>query len=108
MFAIPVYLSYFFSAWVTENLTPFHISLAKQAAEPSSLLDSLLIGKYGLLSLGWASLAWACPLVALLAFFTQLFKDSGMRPKILRDLSPVVRKLGLESTDLIPVVSGFG
>ncbi|WP_242698335.1 nucleoside recognition domain-containing protein [Bacillus sp. SD088] len=109
IFALPVFGAYLFVSWlepITEQylLTPI-ISWAVQA--PSFLAD-VMVGDYGLITLGSYSFLWAFPVVLLISIMTSLTEETGIQEHITSALDPWLRKIGLTGRDLLPVITGFG
>lgn len=109
IFALPVLGAYLFVSWlepITEQylLTPI-ISWVDQA--PSFLAD-VMVGDYGLITLGSYSFLWAFPVVLLISIMTSLTEETGIQEHITSALDPWLRKIGLTGRDLLPVITGFG
>jgi len=108
-FAVPVWLAYraaellqpSVEAWLIE---PARVFLAALPALPAAIL----IGPYGLLTLGWYSLLWAFPVVLLIAIGTAFSEETGLHDRTTRALDPWLRRIGLAGRDLVPVLTGFG
>jgi hypothetical protein len=67
IFAAPVYLAYRLADWVQPlvdgwAISPLVATLAPWA-EAAPLIFAILAGDYGLITLGWYSFLWACPVV---------------------------------------------
>ncbi|WP_270169469.1 nucleoside recognition domain-containing protein [Paenibacillus sp. SYP-B4298] len=109
LFAAPVLLAYQLSSWLQpiideRAIDPFKSLLA--GTDP--LLQQLLVGDYGIISLGWYSFLWAFPVVLLLGVSVALAEESGVKDRITDSLDGWMRRIGLNGRDLIPVLSGFG
>ncbi|MBZ5751112.1 nucleoside recognition domain-containing protein [Metabacillus rhizolycopersici] len=109
MFLLPVVIAH----WVSNFIQPFIESLILypliQFFENSpSLLNSLFVGDYGILTLGIYSFIWAFPVVLLIGLSTAIVDETGLKDRIIDSLDPYLKKLGLEGRDLMPVLSGFG
>ena len=109
MFALPVYVAYEFAAWAqpwvdAAVITPLKAALGWLPALP----QALLIGGYGMITLGWYSFLWAFPVVLLISISVALTEESGLKDRITAALDPWLRQVGLSGRDLIPVLSGFG
>jgi len=109
MFASPVYVAYA----VAESLQPFvdarliaptTVALAKLPP----IAHALLVGEYGVLTLGWYSFLWAFPVVFLVGVSVAVADESGLKDRITTALDPWLRRIGLSGRDLIPVLTGFG
>lgn len=75
---------------------------------PLSLPKAMLIGRYGLLTMGPLLLVWAVPTVILYALCLGTYKASGLVERITVALHPLLHPLGLSGRDLVRVVMGFG
>ncbi|MGB0561239.1 MAG: nucleoside recognition domain-containing protein [Spirulinaceae cyanobacterium] len=73
-----------------------------------SLLEEILIGRYGLVTMGPLLFVWAVPTVMLYALFLGAYKASGLVERITLALHPVLRPFGLSGRDLVRVIMGFG
>lgn len=112
MFAVPVALAYLLSQWlqpVTESMIIAPIVAVLEPLEQlSPLLHSLLVGSYGLLTLGWYSFLWAFPVVLFIGLSVAVVEETGVKDRITGALDPWMRHVGLHGRDLIPVLTGFG
>lgn len=109
MFAVPVYLAHRFASAVqplldTEVITPLKVHLAKLPP----LLEALLGGRYGVITLGWYSFLWAFPVVVLIGITTAINEETGLKERVATLLDPWMQRIGLSGRDLIPVLTGFG
>lgn len=107
--ALPVWLAYglsdFLQPWADAALIqPLDQALA--GAPPA--LRTLLLGGYGVVSLGLYSFIWAFPVVALIGLAMALTEESGIKDRMTAALDPALRHIGLSGRDLVPVLSGFG
>ncbi len=71
-------------------------------------LREILIGQYGLVTMGPLLFIWAMPTVVLYALFVGAYKASGLVERITITLDPLLRKFGLSGRDLVRVIMGFG
>ncbi len=109
LFAVPVYLAFQLSDWLQPWLDLGLIQPSKAMLEGSpELLRHLLVGSYGVFSLGWYSFVWAFPVVMLVSLSVALCEESGLKDRITTALDPWLRRIGLSGQDLIPVLTGFG
>ncbi|MEO1397138.1 MAG: nucleoside recognition domain-containing protein [Cyanobacteria bacterium J06634_5] len=72
------------------------------------LLREILIGRYGLVTMGPLLFVWAIPTVILYALFLGAYKASGLVERITVVLHPLLRPFGLSGRDLVRVIMGFG
>ena len=89
---------------IQTGLAPL-VSVLSQAP---SLLGEILIGRYGLVTMGPLLLVWAVPTVILYALFLGAYKASGLVERITVALHPYLRPFGLSGRDLVRVMMGFG
>jgi len=109
MFALPVYFAYLFAAWVQPLADAALITpLKERLSELPPLLNALLGGNYGALTLGWYSFLWAFPVVLLIGLSVALTEETGLKDRITAALDPWLRRIGLSGRDLLPVLTGFG
>ena len=112
LFATPVYLAYIFADWLqplADNalITPLIAWLAPiEGSLP--LLYFVLVGDYGVITLGWYSFLWAFPVVLLIGISVAITEEIGLKDRITAALDPWLRMIGLNGRDLVPVLSGFG
>ena len=84
------------------------IDRIQSAVGGSGLLHAILIGSYGLVTMGPMLLVWAVPTVLLYAALLGAYKASGLVDWINSALHAVVRPIGLSGRDVVRVVMGFG
>ncbi len=112
LFAVPVYLAYILAdslqplidAALIEPLVSWFAPLA--TAVP--LLYELLVGDYGVITLGWYSFLWAFPVVLFIGMSVAVSEEMGLKDRITASLDPWLRRIGLNGRDLVPVLSGYG
>ncbi|HAC64544.1 MAG TPA: GTP-binding protein [Cyanothece sp. UBA12306] len=71
-------------------------------------LREILIGQYGLVTMGPLLFIWAMPTVVVYALFLGAYKASGLVERITITLDPLLRLFGLSGRDLVRVIMGFG
>ncbi|WP_336774284.1 nucleoside recognition domain-containing protein [Paenibacillus sp. MMO-58] len=109
LFALPVLLAYLLSAWLQPVIDRNVIEPVKALlANSPPPLQTLLIGDYGIVTLGWYSFLWAFPVVIFLGISTALTEESGIKDRITDSLDGWMRKVGLNGRDLLPILTGFG
>lgn len=112
MFGFPVLIAYHLSQWLqpiveSRFITPI-IHTVGAALGSSEIGKALLIGDYGLITLGWYSFLWAFPVVLFISAAVAVTEETGLKDRITAALDPVLRLVGLSGRDLIPVLTGFG
>ncbi|MFC0332548.1 nucleoside recognition domain-containing protein [Paenibacillus sepulcri] len=109
LFAVPVLLAYLGSQWLQPIADRQVIDPLRSVLNASpAFIQSLLIGDYGMISLGLYSFLWAFPVVLLLGISVAVAEESGLKDRITDALDGWLRVIGLSGRDLIPVLSGFG
>lgn len=111
-YGLPVALAYAGSSalaeWIVEPILAQAARALAPVAPAGSLPWALLLGPYGVLSLGSYSFIWALPVVVLLGLSVSVLDQSGLKDRIMLALDPWMRPLGLEGRDLAPLLAGFG
>ena len=82
--------------------------LVNVLSQTPSLLREILIGRYGLVTMGPLLFVWAVPTVILYALFLGAYKASGLVERLTVALHPLLRPFGLSGRDLVRVIMGFG
>lgn len=109
MFAVPVYVAYHLSDWLqSQYVAPWIDAFSQHALFRHSLIQAFLFGDYGVLSLGTYSLVWALPVVVMLSLSSAVIEQSHLKQYIIWSIAPTMGKVGLEGTDIIPLLEGFG
>jgi ferrous iron transport protein B len=89
-----------FNAWLTPGL---------QALLPPGFVYDLLVGQYGLVSVGLTyALALVLPIVATFFIAFGLLEDSGYLPRLAILADRVFRLMGLNGKAVLPMVLGLG
>ena len=109
---IPAVLAVWFANTFAAIIDPLIQGLVNPTVEDLSGLPSLfkeiLIGRYGLLTMGPLLFVWAVPTVILYALFLGAYKASGLVERITIALHPLLRPFGLSGRDLVRIIMGFG
>lgn len=115
LFGLPVYLSYLLADFLQPPvdrlvIEPLVTALSPLAVLPTvgPLLVAVLVGDYGLLTLGWYSFLWAFPVVVLMGLSVALAEETGLKDRVTAALDPWLQRIGLNGRDLVPVLGGFG
>lgn len=89
-------------------LNPWAINLAEQTI-PWYWLKELLVGEYGLFTLGVRyAIAIVLPIVGAFFIAFAAIEDSGYFPRLAMLVDRVFKKIGLNGRAVIPMVLGFG
>jgi len=76
---------------------------------PVDFLSDLLVGKYGLISMGLTyAIAIVMPIVAAFFFAFSILEDSGYLPRLSVIADRAMRKVGLNGKAVLPMVLGLG
>lgn len=110
---LPTLLAVWFANSVAAVADPLMQTLLQPLVDilaniPLSLPREMLIGRYGLLTMGPLLWVWAVPTVILYALCLGTYKASGLVERITVALHPLLHPLGLSGRDLVRVVMGFG
>ncbi|MEM9776602.1 MAG: nucleoside recognition domain-containing protein, partial [Chloroflexota bacterium] len=112
LFALPVYLAYILAdtlqpildAALIEPLVDWMLPLATSVP----FLYEILVGDYGAITLGWYSFLWAFPVVVFIGISVAITEEMGIKDRITISLDPMLRRIGLNGRDLVPILSGYG
>jgi Fe2+ transport system protein B len=105
---LAVYFANHFADWLDPSIENLSQKLVTWMASVPSPLKDILIGRYGLLTMGPLLFVWAVPTVLLYALVVGSYKASGLLDRITVALHPAMRKIGMTGRDLVRVVMGFG
>lgn len=82
---------------------------AVNAAIPFKLLQDLLVGEYGIITLGVRyAFAIILPIVATFFFAFAIVEDTGYLPRLAMLVDQLFKRIGLSGRAVIPLVLGFG
>ena len=108
-FVLPVMGAYYLASWLQPLIDEALMAPLQNLLQGLPLFArSVLIGDYGVLTLGWYSFLWAFPVVVLIGLSVALLDETGFKDRITAALDPWLRKIGLSGRDLVPVLTGFG
>lgn len=89
-------------------INPFMINLVGQII-PFKLFQDLLVGEYGIITLGVRyAFAIILPIVATFFFAFAIVEDTGYLPRLAMLVDQLFKKIGLSGRAVIPLVLGFG
>ncbi|PTG35785.1 ferrous iron transporter B [Staphylococcus capitis] len=109
MFACPIYLAYHFSDWIqTQYVSNWIESLSNVSIFRTTILNTILFGDYGVISLGTYSFVWALPVVIMIGLSHALIDQSNLKSYIVWSIEPTIVRIGLNGSDIIPLLEGFG
>jgi ferrous iron transport protein B len=97
-----------FADWLDPSIESLSQFLVNWLAKVPSPAKDILIGRYGLLTMGPLLFVWAVPTVLLYALVVGTYKASGLLDRITVALHPAMRPLGITGRDLVRIVMGFG
>ena len=93
-----------FGEWINPRLS----SLVMRTI-PVEVIQNLLIGEYGIITLGLSyALAIILPIVGTFFFVFSIIEDSGYLPRLAMLIDRTFKKIGLNGRAVIPMVLGFG
>ena len=84
------------------------LPVSQSLASLPNPLAALLVGSYGILTMGPLLFVWAVPTVTLYALILGAYKASGLIERVIVAVQPVFRPFGLSGRDLVRVLMGFG
>lgn len=91
-----------------EYVNPFMINLVQHSI-PFKLIQELLVGEYGVITLGVRyAFAIILPVVATFFFAFAIVEDTGYLPRLAMLVDQLFKKIGLSGRAVIPLVLGFG
>jgi Fe2+ transport system protein B len=105
---LAVYCANNFANWLDPSMENLSQKLVDWMASVPSPAKDIIIGRYGLLTMGPLLFVWAVPTVLLYALVVGCYKASGLLDRITVALHPAMRRLGMTGRDLVRVVMGFG
>lgn len=105
---LAVYSANNFANWLDPSIEALSQKLVAWLGSAPGPLKDILIGRYGLLTMGPLLFVWAVPTVLLYALVVGSYKASGLLDRITVAMHPAMRKLGMTGRDLVRVVMGFG
>ncbi len=109
IYGLPVYGAYVIATFFEPIVeTYFILRIEEWFSLTPSLLAEIVVGPFGLLTLGIYSFVWAFPVVVLIGISTSITNDSGIKDKVTVAVDPWLRKIGLTGKDIIPVITGYG
>ncbi len=90
------------------HVNPFMINLVNNTI-PIKLIQDLLVGEYGVITLGVRyAFAIILPIVATFFFAFAIVEDTGYLPRLAMLVDRLFKKIGLSGRAVIPLVLGFG
>ena len=90
------------------HINPLMIKLVNHTI-PFKLLQDLLVGEYGIITLGIRyAFAIILPIVATFFFAFAIVEDTGYLPRLAMLVDQLFKKIGLSGRAVIPLVLGFG
>jgi len=91
-----------------KRINPFMINLVVRLI-PFELLQDLLVGEYGIITLGIRyAFALILPIVATFFFAFAIIEDTGYLPRLAMLIDRLFKRIGLSGRAVIPLVLGLG
>jgi ferrous iron transport protein B len=97
-----------FAELVDPYVQGFVQPLAQQLKTLSQPWADVLVGRYGLITMGPLMLVWALPTVLIYAILLGAYKASGLLDYFTIAIHPLVRPFGLGGRDVVRILMGFG
>lgn len=108
VFGAQIAVGFLENAIFREYINPWVMQLV-QAVIPWALLQDLLIGEYGVITLGLRyAIAIILPIVTTFFLAFALIEDSGYLPRLAMLIDRLFKVIGLSGRAVIPIVLGFG
>ena len=109
LLAVPVMGAFYFAEWLQPAVDAVAIiPITEALSDTWPPLAAVLVGPYGVLTLGSYSFLWAFPVVLCLGVTSSVAEETGLHDRITTALDPWLRHVGLSGRDLVPVLTGFG
>ncbi|MBM7095254.1 ferrous iron transporter B [Bacillus sp. H-16] len=109
IYGIPIFLAYHFASFIEPVVESYVLEpLSGTLTNMPAFVQTLFMGDYGLISLGTFSFVWAFPVVLFVGVSIALAEETGLQTKLVRGSDPLLRKIGLTGSDLVPVLTGYG
>ncbi|MEM7135133.1 MAG: nucleoside recognition domain-containing protein [Myxococcota bacterium] len=109
LLAVPLMGAFYLAAWLQPAVDAVAIVPVTRALSGTwPPLAAVLVGPYGVLTLGSYSFLWAFPVVLLLGVTSSVAEETGLHDRVTTALDPWLRHVGLSGRDLVPVLTGFG
>ena len=96
------------AAWLEPLVEAGTIPLAERVVGWPGLLEAVLAGDYGLLTMGPLLFVWAVPTVVVYAVLLGAYKASGLADRIGTAIHALLRPIGLHGRDVTRMLMGFG
>lgn len=88
---------------------PFIINLVNTIISPTSIIGTLLVGEFGILTMPVTSVVGLLlPLVLGFYLCLSALEDSGYLPRIAVLVDRILMRIGLNGRGIIPIILGFG
>ncbi len=97
-----------FAGWLEPIVNALLAPLAERLGSLPGLLAAVLVGDYGLVTMGPLLFVWVVPTVVVYALMIGAYKASGLVDRIGTALHPLLRPVGLHGRDVTRVLMGFG
>jgi ferrous iron transport protein B len=108
VFGAQIAVGFLESAVFKEYINPWVTQLV-HAVIPWALVQDLLIGEYGIITLGLRyAIAIILPIVTTFFLAFALIEDSGYLPRLAMLIDRLFKVIGLSGRAVIPIVLGFG
>ncbi len=102
IYGFPVYAAYLLASSVEPMFERVVIERFEQLfSQVPYLIAQVVVGDFGLLTLGLYSFLWAFPVVLFVGASIAFTEEMGLKDTITSDMTPILRKIGLSGRDFI-------
>ncbi|MDE5412097.1 nucleoside recognition domain-containing protein [Alkalihalobacterium chitinilyticum] len=109
VYGLPVYAAYMLASAIEPVFEGAIIEPLEQVfSHTPYLIEQVLVGDFGLFTLGMYSFLWAFPVVLFVGMSIAFTEEVGLKDKITSEITPSLRRIGLSGRDFIPVLTGYG
>ncbi|WP_238458001.1 nucleoside recognition domain-containing protein [Alkalihalobacterium alkalinitrilicum] len=109
IYGLPVYAAYLLASTLEPVVEGGLIEpIERFFSHTPFLVEQVLVGDFGLFTLGLYSFLWAFPVVLFIGMSIAFTEEVGLKDKITAEITPSLIKIGLSGRDFIPVLTGYG
>lgn len=109
MYGFPVFTAYLIATFVEPFVEKIFVLPTEALFVPvPTLIKEILVGPFGIFTLGIYSFVWAFPVVVLVGISISITNEIGLKHKVTVEIDPWLRKIGLTGNDIIPIIMVMG
>ncbi|MFC0558911.1 nucleoside recognition domain-containing protein [Halalkalibacter alkalisediminis] len=109
VYGLPVYGAFLIATFFEPIVeTYFILQVEEWFLQAPMIIAEIVVGPFGLLTLGMYSFVWAFPVVVFISISIGITTNMGLKDKLTVAVDPLLRKIGLTGRDMIPIVTGYG